>query len=260
VIEDALIEGAIGVFALTLARTATFVYVLPLLGGPNIPRTVKVGLAMALAVFFFGDASTALARAGGSGSLGFATWVGFALAVGREMVLGSVLGLALGLFLLPAHVAAEFITQEAGMSFASVVTASGGGAASALTVLFELIASAAFLALDLHHAFLVLLQKTFQHLPIGRAFELPNWDLVTAVSAAEEGGLLLAAPVAVCLFLATVVLALMTRAAPQLNLYTVGFPLRVFIGLGAALVLLPQMITGMIDLFAFFLESLRLQG
>src|SRR5262249_8338277 len=119
----AVIEEGVAVFALTLARAATFVYVLPLLGGPNIPRTVKVGLAMALAVFFFGDASAALAQAGGSSPLGFATWIGFALAVGREMVLGSVLGLALGLFLLPAHAAAEFITQEAGMSFANVVTA-----------------------------------------------------------------------------------------------------------------------------------------
>ena len=56
---------------------------------------------------------------------------------------------------------------------------------------------------------------------------------MTAASAAEEGGLLLAAPVALCLSLTTVVLVLMTRAAPQLNLYSVGFPLRVLVCLGA---------------------------
>ena len=52
----------------------------------------------------------------------------------------------------------------------------------------------------------------------------------------------------------------MTRAAPQLNLYTVGFPVRVLVGLGAAFLLLPQLLSGMIDLFAFFMEALRLRG
>jgi flagellar biosynthetic protein FliR len=112
----------------------------------------------------------------------------------------------------------------------------------------------------LHHVFLLVLQETFQHLPIGQGFQLPNWDLVSAAGAAEEGGLLLVAPIGLCLSLTTVVLALMTRAAPQLNLYSVGFPLRVLVCLGAVLMLLPQMLTAMIGMFSCFLELLRLGG
>jgi flagellar biosynthetic protein FliR len=247
-------------FTLTLARAGMFIHVLPLLGGANMPRTVKIGLAVALAFVFFNEASGTLARAGGVGPLGLTSWPGLGLALGREMLLGGVLGFALGLFLVPAHVAAEFIAQEAGMSFANVLTASGGGPASALTLVFELVASVAFLGLDLHHVFLLVLQETFQHLPIGQGFQLPNWDLVTAAGAAEEGGLLLVAPVGLCLFLTTVVLALMTRAAPQLNLYSVGFPLRVLVCLGAVLLLLPQMVTAMIGMFSYVLELLQLRG
>jgi flagellar biosynthetic protein FliR len=255
-----VIDEFVVAFTLTLARVGTFIHVLPILGGPNMPRTVKIGLAMALAGLFFGDASRTLALAGGTAPLGLTSWVGLGLALGREMLLGGVLGFALGLFLVPAHVAAEFITQEAGMSFANVLTASGNGGSNALTVVFELLASVAFLALDLHHVFLLLLQETFQHLPIGQGFQLPNWDLVTAAGAAEEGGLLLVAPVGLCLFVTTVVLALMTRAAPQLNLYSVGFPLRVLVCLGAVVVLLPSMLTGMIGMFSYFLELLQLRG
>ena len=126
-------------------------------------------------------------------ALGLGSWVGFGLAVGREMILGGVLGFAMGLFLLPAHVAAEFITQEGGLSFANVLTASGDGSTNALTVVFEMLASVVFLGLDLHHGFLLLLQETFRVMPIGQGFPLPNWDPVMAVSAAEEGGLLLVA-------------------------------------------------------------------
>jgi flagellar biosynthetic protein FliR len=140
------------------------------------------------------------------------------------------------------------------------LTPAGNGSASTLTVIFELLASAAFLALDLHHVFLLVLQETFRHLPIGQPFQLPSWDLVTAVSAAEEGGVALVAPVALCLFLTTVVLALMTRAAPQLNLFSVGFPLRVLIALVAVLVLLPQIVAGLVSMFSFFLALLQLRG
>lgn len=252
-------DALVAAFALTLARVATFIYVLPLLGGANIPRTVKIGLSMALTVLFFNEASAPL-LGGAAVSLGLTTWVGLALALGREMILGGIMGFALSLFLLPAHVAAEFIAQEAGLSFANVLTASDGNSASSLTVIFEMLASVAFLTLDLHHGFLLLLQQTFHHLPIGQGFRLPNWDLTAAVGAGEEGGVLLAAPVVLCLFLTTVVLALMTRAAPQLNLYSVGFPLRVFVGLGAALLLLPQIIGGMIRMFSLFLDLLQLRG
>ncbi len=46
----ALIDSLVMTWALTLARVGTFMYFLPLLGGPNVPRTVKIGLSMALTV------------------------------------------------------------------------------------------------------------------------------------------------------------------------------------------------------------------
>jgi flagellar biosynthetic protein FliR len=255
-----VLDDFIAALALTLARAGTFLFVVPLIGGSNIPRTVKVGLAMALTALFFEQTSATLARAGGLEALGLTNWLGFGLAIGREMILGGCLGLALSLFLLPAHVAAEFISQEAGLSFANVVTATGSNSASALTVIFELLASVLFLGLDLHHIFLLVLQDTFISMPIGQAFQLPNWELVGAVSAAEEGGIVLVAPVAMCLFLTTVVLALVTRAAPQLHIYSIGFPLRVLVGLGAMLLLLPQLVAGMVSMFSLVLHWLQLRG
>ena len=171
-------------------------------------------------------------------------WFGLSLALGREMILGGVLGFAMSLFLLPAHVAGEFITQEAGLSFANTVTATGGSSSSPLAGLFEMAAALIFFALDLHHVFLLVLQETFHMTPIGQELHLPNWDLVMATGAAEEAGLLLAGPVALCLFLTTVVIILMARVAPQLNLYSFGLPLRVLVCLLVLPLLLPQIVTG----------------
>lgn len=246
--------------ALTLARVGTFIYFVPLLGGPNVPRTVKIGLSMALTVLFYGDASAALAAAGGLAYAGSTSWLVFFLAVGREILLGGTLGFAFNLFLMPARIAGEFIAQESGLTFANVLTASGQGSANPFATLFEMLASVTFLTLDLHHVFLQVLFETFRHYPIGTKFRLPNWDLVAAVSAVQEGGLLLAAPMALCLILTTVVLILLSRAAPQLNLFSVGFPMRVIVSLAAMLLLLPQLMAGIVSQFAWLIEFLQLQG
>jgi flagellar biosynthetic protein FliR len=255
-----LIDAMIMTWALTLARVGTFIYFLPLLGGSNVPRTVKIGLSMALTVLFYGEASAAMAAAGGLAHAGAVSWLVFFLALARELVLGGILGFALNLFLVPARVAGEFVAQESGLTFANVLTATGDGSANPFATLFEMLAGVTFFALDLHHVFLQVLQETFRAYPIGTAFGLPNWDLVAAASAAEESGILLAAPMALCLILTTVVLMLMSRAAPSLNLFSVGFPLRVLVSLAAMLLLLPQLLTGIVSQFTWLIDLLGLRG
>lgn len=255
-----MIELFVASIVLTIARVGTFVHFAPLLGGPNTPRTVKLGLTFAVSVILFeSNASTILVDVAAT-TTGSVPWLRYVLAVGREALLGGLLGAAFGLFLTPARIAGEFIAQESGLTFASVMTTTGDSSSNPLAVFFELIASLIFFLLDLHHVFLLVLRETVTLYPLGRTFSLPNIDYVTAVSAAAEGGIALAAPVAVCLFITTVVLALMTRAAPQMNIYSVGFPLRVLVSLAAMTFLMPQFVSGVVSLFSLFLQLLRLRG
>lgn len=247
-----MIEPLLIYVGLVLARVGTFIMVLPLLGGTQTPRLVKLGLALALTVLF---ASTSLDRLGSVAELlrpQAAPWAAVCLALAREAGLGALIGFAFSLFLLPARIAGEFLAQEVGLSFGSLITASGDGSAGPLAVLFESFAGLLFLGLDVHHTFLGVLHESLGRYPVGQGFRLPTCDLVAAAGAAEEWGLLLGAPVALCLFLTTIVLALLTRAAPQLNLYTVGFPLRMLVGLGAALLFLPQLVEGLVAVLAQF--------
>jgi flagellar biosynthetic protein FliR len=80
--------------------------------------------------------------------------------------------------------------------------------------------------------------------------------LVAGATMAEEWGLVLAAPVSLCLFLTTIILALMTRAAPQLNLYSIGFPMLTGVGLGAIVVLLPDIARSLVYYFGHFSQML----
>src|SRR5258708_2533819 len=102
-------------FVLVLGRVGTGVFMLPLFGGTNMPRLVKIGVALALAIFWIGavgvPSDTALLQRLEAGA-----WPLLALALAREAILGALLGLAFGLFLLPARVAGEFIQQQMGLS------------------------------------------------------------------------------------------------------------------------------------------------
>ena len=102
-----------------------------------------------------------------------------------------------------------------------------------------------FLLADGHHVVLAALHASFATFPLGGANVPRAGPAVTGLATAYEMGLLLAAPLAVCLFLLAVALAVMARAAPALNIYSVGFTLQVFVVLFGGLFLLPEMVLTM---------------
>jgi flagellar biosynthetic protein FliR len=238
-----------GWFALVLARVGTGVAVMPLFGGRNAPRTVRAGLALALAVFWF----TVLDHPPDAAAMQRMreSWVGAGLVIVREMALGAMLGFAFNLFLVPARVAGEFLTQEMGLALAATFGPTNDRAAGPLTLIFETASGLLFLGLDLHHVFLATLHSTFTRYPLGgMPGSLPVPQLVDAAMAAQQLGVLIAGPLAIVLFLVVVSLALMARAAPQLNVYAVGFGLQAVAGIGGALLLLPELLEGMTRSFA----------
>jgi flagellar biosynthetic protein FliR len=219
------------------------VAVLPLFG-PGMPRLVKMGFSMALAVFWIGCLTPPEIA-----SLSVASYPMLVVALISEALLGALLGLAFGLFLMPARVAGELLTQQMGLSLGAAVGPVGTAPASSLTLILEALTGLAFLSLDLHHVFLSTLHMTFLSRPVGSVFKaVPAAQLVGGLATAHEMGLLLAAPLAVALFLLIIALALLTRAAPQLSIYSIGLPVQVMAGLGGMIILVP-------DLLKFFVAT-----
>jgi flagellar biosynthetic protein FliR len=245
-------QNQVVLFSLILARCGAFVTVLPLFGGSNVPRLVKAGLAFALATLWFGNGvegppKELLNRAVET------SYFAYALAAWREMVLGALLGYAFGLFQVPARVCGEFLTEELGLSFGAFIDPTGTGNVSALTQMLDALGILLFLGMDGHHLFLAALDATFTRYPVGAAMpSVPIQPLVAGASLSIQWGLAIAMPVAVSLFVVTVVLAIMSRAAPQINLFTVGFPLRLAAGLLLLLLLLPNMLHALVNALGRF--------
>lgn len=237
-----MIQTGVLFFALVLGRVGTFVAVMPLFSGRGTPRLVRVGLSLVLSLFWL----TALVPPPELAKLRAdvdVSWLLFGLALGREMLLGAMAGLLFSLFFVPVHVAGEFITQQIGLAQSVVLGPTSDSSAAPLTLILEALAGFVFLELNGHHVVLAVLHATFAKYPLGGTYlPVPTGELVAAVEVAEAYGVLLAGPLALAMFLVTMVLAILARVAPQLNIYSVGFTLQAFVGLLGAFLLAPDLV------------------
>lgn len=235
---------AIAVYAgLLLARIGAFVAVMPPFAA-RTPRTVRAAFAIVLTVFYVSAAAPGwdpeFARHAAD-----AHPMRYALALIREALLGASMGFAFALFLLPARIAGEFVTLQIGLNAAQAQSPTGPDGGGPITVIFETASGMLFLAADGHHLVLLALHASFGTMPLGGTV-LPDANpMLAGITDAYQMGLLLAAPLGLALFLLSVTLAVMTRAAPQLNVYSVGFTLQVFVALLGGLFLLPEIVRGL---------------
>jgi flagellar biosynthesis protein FliR len=228
-------------FGLIFARVGAIVAVMPLFAG-RTPMMARVSLALALSIFYFAqvnpewDATIARKAASLDG-------VTYATLLIRELLLGAALGFAFNLFLLPARIAGEFISSQIGLAVSPQVGLGGEQPTGPYALIFEAGAAILFLEMNGHHVVIAALHASFDKFPLGgSAFPKPAAEMLRGISTAQELGLLLAGPLALCMFMLSITLAIMTKAAPQLNIYSVGFTLQVFVALGGTLFLLPDLL------------------
>ncbi len=225
---------------LILARVGAFVAVMPPFA-TRTPRSVRAAFAVALTAFYLTSAAPTW-DADFARNMADAQPLRYALALVREALLGASMGFAFALFLLPARIAGEFVTQQIGLNAAQATGPTGDGGAGPLTNAFETAGGLLFLGMDGHHTVLLALHGSFGVMPLGGDLMPHANPMLGGLASAYEMGLLLAAPLALCLFLLSVALAIMTRAAPQLNVYSIGFTLQVTVVLIGTLFLLPEIV------------------
>lgn len=236
-------------FLLVLARTAALVLAAPVLGQGTGFSGYRIGLIFFLALLLFAA----------TGAPVEAPPIELGLMALREVVIGIFLGFLLQLVLLAVRVAGELVGQEMGFLIARQVDPTSGVASTLITNLYENLFLLVLLALDGHHWLLRSLERSFEFAPLGR-ITLGKSVAPTAISMFAEmfrAGLVFAAPVMVFLLLVSLVIGLLSRAVPGLNVLEVGFTLRVLVALGALFVFAPLMEPAMRNLHQELLRWLE---
>ncbi len=228
------IEQQVFTFVLVLARVSAFIAFLPLFAQRQLPALVKSGLATALTVFWFGSLPP---EAYFVGSVDVLT---VTILMAKEIGIGFLLAVVLGFMFVPAKIAGAYVGQEIGLSLASVSSPGSTDSSTLVTTVFETLSVLLFFGLNLHHFLIVFVHVSLITLA-GKIdlFDLPTALLVQSTSALSEYGSLIVGPVGVCMFALTVGLSLLNKAAPTLNLFSVGLSLRSGIGILCLILFMP---------------------
>lgn len=242
-----LIEGAV----LCLTRCAALLMTAPLISTGAQFFGYKIALVTSVTAVLY--------TAQGMPIVETASAVHFGLLVLREMVLGLGLAFILHLTLLGLRIGSEMVGNEMAFSMASAVDPSSGEALPLLSKMNETLFFLALLAVDGHQWLIRALAESYERAPVGSldfGGDLPA-VLVHLFSEFFSAGIAFAAPVLVLLMLISVLIGLIARSVPQVNVLEMGFSLRVGGGLLALCLLSPTLSTAMTSLLEHFMAGLE---
>lgn len=233
--------GALGTTMLAGVRIAAFLVIAPPFGTKAIPGQVKALLAVGLALAVsprLGDAT-----ATGTGE--------FLLDLALQAVVGAALGFLVWLVFSAVESAGGLIDLFGGFQLATAFDPLSLAGGSVFSRLYQWLAVALLVVSGGHEVVLAGLVRSFDALPLGTAPDTSALahTAMQGLTGMTVAALQIAGPLLVVLFLADAGLGLLTRVAPALNAFALGFPLKILLTVslgGLALLTLPDVVTGLV--------------
>jgi flagellar biosynthetic protein FliR len=227
---------------LVFVRVAAMLSLIPVFSGQQLPASVRFGLAILLSFVVYHTVPI-IRPLGGIGDL--------TAAIVSQVFVGVVFGFVAFLVFTGVQFAGEVIDMQMGFSAVNIINPITQQNVTLISELQLAVATLLFLTADAHHLMLAGISGSFNLVP------LPFIDVQSSLELSVMGffsqALLLvfkiAAPVAIALFVTNVALALATRVAPQINVFAVGFPLQIGVGLLGLLVSIPLLQTVLPEAF-----------
>lgn len=219
---EGLISQGLAGFFWPFFRIAGVVMVAPVFGARLVPARVRVALATGITLVL-----APLLPPGPALSISLLT--GFLIV--QEVLLGAVMGFALQMIFDALVVAGQTIAMTMGLGFAMLVDPQRGVSVPVLSQFFLIIGILVFLSLDGHLATLGMLGQSFELLPIGEMLSRDSlWAVVAWGGEMFAGAVRVALPAVVAMLVVNIAFGVMSRAAPTLNLFAVGFPTALLLG------------------------------
>lgn len=231
-------------FLLIFVRVGAIMMSMPLLGGKNIPFLFKAGLAISVSIILFPILELdAFAY--------FSKPIPFAIGVTSEIMLGVIIGLSVNIIFAGIQLAGQLVGYQMGFAIANVMDPQTGMQSSIFAGFINIVALLLFLAFNAHHWFLRSLTDSFNLVPI--------FDFQMTGSLAEHLILIgsnmfiiavkVAAPVMAALLLTSVALGIIARTVPKMNIFLVGMPLKIALGIMFVCFSLPYLSTFLRNIF-----------
>jgi flagellar biosynthetic protein FliR len=230
-------------FLWPFVRILALVATAPVFGNVSTPTTVKIGLSAFITLIV---APTLGAMPQVPVYSGAGVWI-----IANQVLIGTALGLTMQVIFNAIEATGEFIGLGMGLGFATFFDQQANGSSAVVSSFMNVFATLAFLAFDGHLQVVSALIATFQSAPVSAGlFGANGWRaLVEWGGTIFWAGLLLSLPVVAALLIANLALGILNRAAPQIGVFQIGFPLTLLVGMLLVQLMIPNMIPFFAQLF-----------
>jgi flagellar biosynthetic protein FliR len=214
----------VGSFLLPLFRIAALLMFMPIIGTQLVSARVRLYLSLAICVVIMPTLPPMPVI--DAISLQAFLWIA------QEILIGMMLGFVLQLFFQVFVIAGQIVAMQMGLGFASMIDPANGISVPVIGQVFMILVTLLFLAMNAHLVVFEVLTESFFTLPVGSGFLVENyWEIANKLSWVMGAALLLVLPAITALLVVNLAFGVMTRAAPQLNIFSIGFPLTLVLGL-----------------------------
>lgn len=222
---DAVVNQYIADFILPFTRISALIMTMVGFGARTIPTKIKLGLSVVVTVAIM----PAIPPTHVDNLISLAT----ALLIAEQVIIGIMLGFVTTLVVNTFVLAGQIIAMQTGLGFASLVDPASGMNVPAVGQFFLILSTLLFWVMDGHLAYLQFIVASFDSIPI----PAENFDSTKFKELVEWGGWMFASALSLSIAPLTAMLLInfsfgvMTRAAPQLNIFAIGFPVTMCAGL-----------------------------
>lgn len=226
----ALFTNQLLVFVLVLSRVSGFIMLAPIWGSSTMPIQIRAFLAIGISIIVAPVLwHTPIEDPGNV--------INLMILIGCEVAVGLSLGLAVMIFFAGLQIAGQIAGQMSGMSLADVVSPTLNASVPVFAQFLQLLMLSIFVVTGGHKAVLEALLQVFHQMPPGHThFSMPLLEGLTAITSFSfRLGLQIAMPVMIALLLSILIMGLISRTLPQLNVLAVGFSVNSMVMLSALL-------------------------
>ncbi len=223
--SDAQILAFVGGYFFPFCRIGAFFFATPIIGTRIIPTRVRLALALAVTVLV----APILPPFEVVPSLSLQTGV----IVIQQMLIGLAMGFTLQIVFQVFVLAGQLIAMKMGLGFASMNDPANGVTVTVLSQFFLILSTLLFLSLNGHLIMMDIMAQSFTVLPVGQS-GLPSesiWQMVNLGGWMFKCALLIALPILTSILVVNIAFGVMSRSAPQMNVFAVGFPITLVFGM-----------------------------
>ena len=231
----ALLQSHWAVFLLLVCRTSGLFMMSPFFGSFNVPIYFRAGTALALSIVLFPvvDGFTQITAP--------PTVIAYAAVVVREMFIGWLIGYVSYVSFAAIQMAGKIMDMQVGFSIVNVMDPTSGQQAPLIGSFLYNLSLIVFLVTNGHHLLLAALVESFRAIPIlGMNFDASLAELIVRFTTGIFlTGVQIALPITFSILLTNVSLGILARSMPSLNIFVVGIPLQIMIGMFVLLMVIP---------------------